>query len=211
MLRKLLGSLLLTGLVGIVGVAKAAVIMDATTHNGSFLDGTYGIFWSDGAGNPPGWSKTGRFAYNGAYGQYIYNDTQLTNNTGELITANSAYTLAAAIGDHLDNRVDVYVRATQNADGTGASADLAHVFRVGTTAGHANFSSYTVTDTGAPAAASLDGYYIQVRVETGSIDDSFYYWINSVSVTSAPAVPEPASLGALAIGSSMMLARRRRI
>lgn len=182
--------------------------MDAATHNGSFSDRTVGLYWNNAANNPAEWLKSGSHVYNGALFIQSYAETEIYNNTGELVTPSHAYTLSADLGDRELAKIDVYVRATQNADGTGASADLAHVTRTGTDPG--SFTLYTVTDTGAPASGSLAGYYLQVKVITDANAAGQSYFFNNLVVTSELAVPEPATLSALAVGA-VMLVRRRRI
>jgi len=198
---------------GIAGVANAAVIMDATLHNGSFSDGTVG-YWS-GAGSvtgspvapPPGWNKSGQYVYTAASLIQAYHNAQVFNNTGELVQANHAYTLSAGLGDRFGT-IDVFVRATENADGTGASVDLTHISRTGTQLG--GFGLFNVSGTGLPADPSLAGYYVRVEVITGSDPTGQNYNFDNIGVTSAE-VPEPATLGALSVGGVMALARRRRV
>lgn len=206
MLRKLELACLFCGIMGFAGAANAAVIMDATTHNGSFIDRPVGTYWNNAANNPSGWLKSGSYVYNGALFLQAYAETEIYNNTGELVTPGHEYTLSADLGDRELAKIDVYVRATQNADGTGASSDLAHVSRTGTD--QSSFALYTVTDTGAAASGALAGYYLQVKVITDANSSGQTYFFNNLVVSSAASVPEPASLATLFIAGAL-LARRR--
>jgi len=167
---------------------------DVNKHNGA-LGGTdtYGHFWETGIYNPDEWSREpGSYIWNGAYGQYAYQNITIFNNTGELVQPGQQYKLKADFGDILGTDTNIFVRATQNADGTGASFDLAHAEYAGTDPINpetgitgAQYAHYvTVTDSGPVTPASLAGYYIQVRVATGpNYVGGFYHFFQWINVT----------------------------
>jgi len=166
---------------------------DVNKNNGA-LGGndSYGHFWDTNIFNPDGWAKASGTLYSGAYGQYAYENTTIFNNTGELVQPGQQYKLKADFGDILGTDTNIYVRATQNADGTGASFDLAHANHIGddpinpeTGATNAQFANLiTVTNSGPVTPMSLAGYYIQVRVATGpNYVGGFYHFFQWLNVT----------------------------
>jgi len=204
---KLCMTLAVFGVMGVSSAVNAAVVMDAGTHNGGLEGGTFGNYWNNAGTNAPEWTKTGSHVYNGALFIQAYPATDIFNNTGELVVANHEYTLSADLGDRELTTIDVYVRATEFADGSGAFVDLAQVTRTGTDPG--SFTLYTATDTGSAASAGIAGYFIQVLVQTDGAGSGQNYFFDNINVSSELAIPEPASLGLL-VPAALALSRRRR-
>ena len=139
------------------------VIMDANVNNGDFEDGyAAGAFW-DTAGAPTGWAGSpANYFYNTAAGFVQgYNGGVATCNTGVLVDTNLRYRITADLGGFSNVRANVYVYATENADGSGDAIELAHISALGDDA-HP-YTLATVTGTGAAVDPGAAGYYVQVR------------------------------------------------
>lgn len=193
---------------GVAGTAGAfTVIMDDGTtktpplpielvnkHNGA-LEGAYGGFWPRPEDvRPYEWYKESGTIFSGAFGQYSYENTTIYNNTGELAVAGQQYKVNAKFGTIRDARTDVYVRATENPDGTGASFDLAHTYYIGVgdpidpetgTITNAQYTTRVFQENAGPVTpASVNNYFIQVRVETGPLYvGGWGYFFNNLNVT----------------------------
>jgi len=202
---------------GIASIAQAAVIMDATTNNGSF-NGSATDYWSNAT--PAGWGPS--LVKNHIFTVYeipmAYWDSTGINNTGIQVTANTQYTVSALLSANVGLTANVWVIATQNADGTGAQQELAHIsYSSGTTSGP-TYSPRTNTDfmtavgptTGAATSAALAGYYVQVKFGTTDFNEQYYSWYDDIVVTSE-VVPEPAALGIFAAGGLCLIGKRRRV
>jgi len=199
--------------------AQAAVIMDATTNNGSFEDVSYG-YWSNAT--PAGWepSINKNHLFN-VYGiPMAYWDSVGINNTGVLVTVNTQYTVSALMDANDGLTANIWINATENADGTGNVVELSHISFTGnnpsSTGGvysprtNTNFMTAVGPTTGAATDASVDGYYVQVKFGTTTFGNYLYSWYDNIEVTSSAAVPEPATLGLLLPAAALFADRRRR-
>lgn len=210
------GMVAIAALVGCTTVATAAVVVDDTTHNGSFSDNPGSGAWGV-VGAPTGWNSSvpyyirtdGVAAFiNAADGASFY------NNTGEVVIAYTEYTLQADLGGYNSGDLSVTVTpaisvvATENADGTGTAVTLAQVSRLANSAD--GYTLTTVTNTGAAASAGIAGYYIQIMGNVpGGFTGAARAYIDNIVVT-AEVVPEPATAGLAALGAMSVLLRRRR-
>lgn len=200
-------------------MAQSAVIMDATTNNGSLsVNSSNGLApnnggWGSAVSKPLGWETTGGSGWTVSEAMMNYYGWESYYNTGILVTANTQYSVSAAVNTPTNKWVGVKVLATEHADGTGASALLADAtLNPGTVAvGWSSYSSLpsliTVSNTGAATSPALSTYYVQVRTYA-DLDAYGYYWVDDIVVNSTE-VPEPAALTLLGLGSLAMLKRRR--
>lgn len=204
-----------------VSPTHAAVIVDADTRNGDFEvneanEAISNGGWANAAADPMHWTSnltTTTNPFNVSATPMIYYTAEAYNNTGVTVSEGWIYTVTADAEAVVGGGAFVDVVATENSDGTGASAVLASaVLAAGTQTGP-NYSASPQLIAMTPgvstaASAGVDGYYVQVRTRSSFIAASNYYWIDNVVVTSE--VPEPASMALLLGGSMLMLARKRR-
>lgn len=199
-------------------MASAAIVMDATTNNGSF-DGSTNGNWATYC--PTGWeaSASKNLIYTAYEIPMLYDGSTAINNTGVLVAANTTYTLSALMDANVNLTANIWVMATANADGTGSTVELAHIsFNNGTTSGaiysprtNIDFMTAVGPTTGAATDNSVAGYYVQVRMASTDLVDyaTPYSWYDNIVVTSNP-VPEPVSLGLLLPAAALFLSRRQR-
>ena len=171
--------------------AEADIIMDATTHNGALAGGDTGN-WTSAASVPANWgSDTSNWCYTAASFVQIYSPGNAWNNTGEPVTPGYAYTIQADLGCQVAGvTANGYVYATENADGTGAKVELAHVSRYSAT-GDGNVVYTTSVNTGAVAHTGLAGYYLQVLLTTDPTDAYGNGNYDNIVVTGADAPGSP--------------------
>lgn len=211
-------SLLVVGAMLAVVPVQAAIIMDGdgvgetNKNNGALSGGVDFTYWDNGANNATDWLKntgTNTFVYQRPNRIEAYVNAIVFNNTGETVTVGHQYTVSADLGLRENTGFDVYVRATENSDGTGTSVDLAQLTYFGT--GDAStFDLANQSTTGGNAGAGVAGYFIQVSVEANGANGATgqSYFFDNIVVTSE--VPEPGSLSLILIGSSVMLMRSRK-
>lgn len=218
MMKKLCGSLLVVGALFAGSSVQAAVIMDGegigetNKNNGSLSGGVNFTYWDNATNNATGWLKNegvNTFVYQRPGRIDAYVNAVVYNNTGETVIVGHEYTVSADLGLRENTGFDVYVRATENSDGTGASFDLTQLTYFGT----GDASTYDLVNqsaTGSAAGAGVAGYYIQVSVESngtnGATGQSYYF--DNIVVTSE--IPEPGSLSLMLIGTSVMMLRSRK-
>lgn len=167
--------------------------MDATLHNGGMVSTDVGGFWSDHDFDanfiPFEWSSTNEpNTYTAASAFIIFDSVvdAVTNNTGETVPANHKFSIQADLGSHTGATAKAFVYATENADGTGDAELLAQVSRAGDDAD--GFDLFTVSSTGSATDSSIEGYYVQVLLQTvGDVNQMGYY--DNLVVTSKDATP----------------------
>jgi len=188
-------------------ICNAVVIMDATHHNGGLTANAVGYWYNTPDAVPAGWQQVTPYPYTTALMWTMVGSLgEACNNTGELVQAGYGYKISADLGggDGIDATARVW--ATQNADGSGNKVLLASVHRIGTpNDGYTLFN--TVGTIGAPAPASLAGYFIQVSIGGPYVDHYIAGYYDNLVVT-GEMVPEPATMSILALGG--LLLRRRK-
>ena len=195
----------MSGFLAFGSISNAAIIMDSANHNGDLTAAAVG-FWSSTPGSvPTGWVETAANNYTTTVG-WIQAGSQAegTNNTGEMVSLSEAFTVSSLMKGDSDPTVRVF--ATQNIDGTGIKALLASVNQPN---GSASTWVNEVGVQGAPAAASLTGYYVQV-VFGGPWSLGNHYIAgdyDSIVVTSE-IVPEPATIALLSLGGLFLRKRK---
>ncbi|OHB53740.1 MAG: hypothetical protein A2Y12_18845 [Planctomycetes bacterium GWF2_42_9] len=213
-MKTLVTALILSSLLFAGSICNAAIIMDETHHNGSFSYGpagsvSAGYWYNTPNALPTGWTEINPYMYTTALKWIQAGSTaDAVNNTGEVISAYEAFTVSAALGG--GQGVDAWVRvyATQNADGTGDKVLLASVNRLGLSTDGYNLFNVTGAQ-GTPAASSLVGYYVQVRIG-GPYSDFGHYISGNYDniVVTSEIVPEPATMTILTLGG--LLLRRKK-
>jgi hypothetical protein len=237
-IKLLTAACLTAATVGFTGGADAVpiVIMDATTNNGSFTlnedgDPTPRGSWYSPVDvptvfKPAGWEGSGGLN-NVNWGFTIIDpeDGQTTqnwhqfaavNNTGVTVTQDTVYSVSARANiNSATHPVNVRVVATKNSDGSGTAVTLAVATLAAGTAlvGYPDFFTapplLPIAATSGVTTSAVDGYFVQVRVDTvGSNNASGYYYVDDIVVT---AIPEPASALLLGLGASALMLRRKRV
>ena len=221
--RNLLAALTATAALA-VGSADAAII-DATTNNGSFEDGT-----GSGSGStidrwqPPivssgttGESRINNNASHGTYSAVIGNNGSSFDTSGVLL--NTGYTVGA--GDTFDFSFDWIPLFNWDADDSityrlfttddNLSSGTPTAILTGSVSGHANGEGYQLdadfTGAGAVVAANV-GKELWVEFKSDTSDNEFAR-VDNVVLSAIP-VPEPTSLALFGLGGLCMMKRRRR-
>ena len=157
------------------GLGTPYAVMGASLHNGSLTATSSGFWNTTPAAIPAGWIQTHTSLYTtGSMFVQCSSGGIATNNTGELVRANHKYTVSARLGGSSGNTATVKVYATQNADGTGNKVELVQVSRTGNSSD--GYTLFMVSNTGASASTTVEGYFVQVVLATdGYYDDIVIY------------------------------------
>ncbi|MFO0792113.1 MAG: PEP-CTERM sorting domain-containing protein [Pirellulales bacterium] len=221
-LRRLLCALSLASLAIWASSASANVLLNSSFENGTGADATD---WSEIVGGPAGtvartsgMATAGSFAAHMAFdhinhpaagGAYFIEQNQGANTINNADNFDLTFDAKADSTDFTGLNM-FYQLLWLDQDGSHGGGVKGETLKSLVDAGiGTSYKTFSLLNINAPDGA--DSFLLRFQVSAGAVSGiANGLWVDNASLSVVGAVPEPASIGLLAIGSLLTLARRRR-